>query len=698
MRLPVFLTNIIAFSACSCLAFARNINALFYHFDGSYALVDARDQLRYGQPVFEYTNNLLQSIGNIQLPVNANLLPFYWPIAWFSDLRVLKIACYVAIAAIVFASTYAMARMLSLPRRIGLLGGWIVGFTACPFVSLWYFYPIFHSAPIFLPVLVAPVLLFWLTNELGRGGLLADAVYATGILAWAAYCISSIALLLPVIVVGSVPYVALAISLARSRAELFRKISFLVGVLIVAIALRWPWLIAGLFLYTSPNFYPGDFTVVYQNTSFASVFYQYGRGVGYAGLVFVTSAALGAAVSFRSSNASLRCAARMMIGVIAVFILLGKILVATPHWILPPPIYFEIAMWPLYGTFAAIALDFVANLSAKSFSKMRPHFVIQSDWIALAGGFVVAVVVVLHKPPTRSGYPFPPQMTPAVSFLSDHIGLASSSEFKGRIMTAIPVKQNDTDAWSQQMSAASNWAVESGNDEMSVGLWYYRIPTLFEYNQFLSPAFHAIIKRALQQPPVAHQRNITVLDHPDARVLQLLGVRYVLTLQPEASLGTLRLTENRGEERWGIVELPAPNLATYSPTSVEVRTGLSGILDFINDDEVDLTKRAVSLLPQSDTLKRVTTSKLSLEGNDLRLVAESEGRSLIVVPLEFSHCIEIRQTNPDVLAPSLQRIDGVLTGVVFERRLDAVLSFRMGILHNQMCRWADYREFKSMLP
>ena len=35
------IANLAAFSACACLAFARNINALFYHYDGSYLLVDA---------------------------------------------------------------------------------------------------------------------------------------------------------------------------------------------------------------------------------------------------------------------------------------------------------------------------------------------------------------------------------------------------------------------------------------------------------------------------------------------------------------------------------------------------------------------------------------------------------------------------------------------------------------------------------
>jgi hypothetical protein len=69
------------------------------------------------------------------------------------------------------------------------------------------------------------------------------------------------------------------------------------------------------------------------------------------------------------------------------------------------------------------------------------------------------------------------------------------------------------------------------------------------------------------------------------------------------------------------------------------------------------------------------------------------------VPLEFSHCIELRQrqpaTQPD--GARLVRVDGVLTGVLFEREIDAVLAFRFGPLTNPTCRWKDYRELQSML-
>jgi hypothetical protein len=233
---------------------------------------------------------------------------------------------------------------------------------------------------------------------------------------------------------------------------------------------------------------------------------------------------------------------------------------------------------------------------------------------------------------------------------------------------------------------------------MSVGLWYFRVPTLFEYNQFLSPVFHALIKRTMQRPPIAHQRNITILTYPNRRILKLLGVRYVLMPQPDALLGELRATEDRAGVQWGLIELPEPNLASYSPTSIETRRDLTSALDFVADDSVDLTKRAVTASPVIGALVPAQSSALAMANEDLHVVAKSAGRSLVVVPVEFSHCMELHELGLGTgTGAVLLRVDGVLTGIVFEHDLDAVLSFRIGPLHNPLCRWQDYEDLRAML-
>jgi hypothetical protein len=703
MRVPsflLFIANLAAFMTCATFAFVRNSNALFYHYDGSYMLVDARGQLNFGQPVFEYSNNFLQSIGNIQLPQNARLLFFLWPIGWLSDSQAGKVASYLIIAAIVFASSYGLARLLSQSRTVALTAGWILGFLATPFVPVPYFYPILDVAPNYVVIIAAPVIAFWLVGRAGRSpSLLADAAAALGLAALAAYLLAAALLVLPVLALGMLPYVVLALLLARDRSELLRKLAVLAAVAIVAMLLRWPWYVFGLFLDTAPNLFPADFTAVYHDSIYASVLFQ-GSLFGLAGPLLVASAVLGALFSLRSTDPKLRAAAWTVLVLIASFIVAGLALTAMSHWIFPPPIYFEGAAWPLYAVFSAIVLIRVFNPIAGRIARSRLWRACPAvpQLILLAVIFVLAAAFVIRRPPTVLAYPFPPRLSPVAAILKENIALDSTSSFRGRVLTAVPIKPDNDDAWGQQFHAAIDWARTAGNDEMSLGLWYYRIPTLFEYNQFASPAFHALIKRALQRPPMTHDRNITILTYPDVHVLKLLGVRYVLMPHPDVSLGELRASEDRVGGQWGLIELSEPNLATYSPTSIETRRDLASALDFIADDSVDLTKRAVTRDEVAGPLTPVRSSALSMAGRDLHVAAESDGHSLVVVPVEFSHCMELAEAHSGAGgSPALLRIDGLLTGIAFDHHLDAVLSFRIGPLRNPLCRWEDYRDMKAML-
>ena len=119
------------------------------------------------------------------------------------------------------------------------------------------------------------------------------------------------------------------------------------------------------------------------------------------------------------------------------------------------------------------------------------------------------------------------------------------------------------------------------------------MPTLFEYNQYASPIFHALIRKTLQRPALKHQRNITILSYPAVRVLKLLGVRYVLMPDRGPALGAVRAVENRSGQQWSLFELSQPNLATYSPTQLETAQNLAATLNFIADEKVDLRKQAV---------------------------------------------------------------------------------------------------------
>ena len=142
----------------------------------------------------------------------------------------------------------------------------------------------------------------------------------------------------------------------------------------------------------------------------------------------------------------------------------------------------------------------------------------------------------IHSPKPRD-LRLPPGTSAIVQRLRTEIGLTPSSPFRGRVatitpITLLPVDQLNplSDPVVQQLYRAIQISNETGNDHLGPGLWYFQIPTLFEYNQLISPAFHALAKRTLYQIP--HLRNNLLVTVPNERILKLLGVRFVILGDP----------------------------------------------------------------------------------------------------------------------------------------------------------------------
>jgi hypothetical protein len=130
---------------------------------------------------------------------------------------------------------------------------------------------------------------------------------------------------------------------------------------------------------------------------------------------------------------------------------------------------------------------------------------------------------------------------------------------------------------------------------------------------------------------------------------------------------------------------------------VEVRQRFDDVLDFVAAEDIDLSKRVVVETKIIGPLVPAYETHLSFTDGDLHFRARSSGRSLVVVPLEYSRCIELRTHKSSPLAGtiSLHRVNGLLTGVLFDYDADIVLAFRTGPLHNPLCRLDDYLELRT---
>jgi hypothetical protein len=93
---------------------------------------------------------------------------------------------------------------------------------------------------------------------------------------------------------------------------------------------------------------------------------------------------------------------------------------------------------------------------------------------------------------------------------------------------------------------------------------------------------------------------------------------------------------------------------------------------------------------------RVGKTELSVDGGDLRIVAESSGKTMIILPIEFSHCLKLQSNNKNSNLIDVFRVDGILTGIIFENKLDVTTKFRYGVFTNNKCRLKDLAEFRSL--
>lgn len=694
------LANLGLFTVFAAFAFARDPRGLFDDYDGRYLLVEILNRLRSTEPSLAFGNDFLQSIGNIQFTNNPWVLFVFWPVGWMADFVAAKVVTYLVIAVFMFLASYWLARLLSLGSAVALAAGWIFSIAVTPVVPYPFFCPILALAPTGFLLFGAPVVAFWLMRMAGRTSLAADALAAAGLLLLVVYFLAATPSAFPLAAVGCLPYAVIALALVRRRAELVRKFAVLLAICVAAVGLLLPWYLMGLFAYMSPQVFADDFTVAYQGAAQVSILFQ-GRQVGWAGPALVVVAGIGALLSVRDPSQDLRIAARVLLAVIVLLVGVRLSFLVAGDWLIFPTFYLEAAVWPLYAVFCAVclhrAIAFV--IANKAIGRSLRGAGLRAVWVTPAVALVAALALGAGKS-TRDYAPFPPRVTPMVDILRSEIAFGPGARFNGRVATIIPVDPGSpSHPWEQQLHASLEVWRAIGNDQMATGLWYYQIPTLFEYNQFLSPAFHALAKRTLQRPVLKHVRNVQIFTHADPRILSLLGVRYVILPDENSDVGVRRAVQEVAGRRWGLFELPAPNLATYSPTTVEVRQSLSSTLELVTNPTVDLTRVAVVREKIDGPLVPVEVSSISNVEGDLHVVARSPGRSLLVVPLEFSHCVELRDRQPAGRpgGARLVRVDGLLAGVLFEREVDAVLAFRFGPLTNPTCRWKDHRELQSML-
>ena len=231
------------------------------------------------------------------------------------------------------------------------------------------------------------------------------------------------------------------------------------------------------------------------------------------------------------------------------------------------------------------------------------------------------------------------------------------------------------------------------------GLWDMRIPTLEDNNHVVTPPFHYLLSRLLSRPQDYHSRNWATLSALRPGLMAALGTRFVLSdRRLEDPALTLRHEQRNAD---GITiyayELAHANLGDYSPTEGVVAADAAAMVAAMKDDAFDYRSKVVIEAELPAALVSATSGQLFYERGGARIRGRSEGRSLIVVPLQFSNSLKIvENTSSDPASVELRRVNLLETGVLFSGTLDVKLAHVFGPFRGTAGRLQDIADCKRL--
>jgi hypothetical protein len=255
----------------------------------------------------------------------------------------------------------------------------------------------------------------------------------------------------------------------------------------------------------------------------------------------------------------------------------------------------------------------------------------------------------------------------------------------GMPMTA-PLPPNQSEVFMARVRASA------GNDHDLSDMWWFNIPTVSEYAQSISRQFMFYIKNFLNDPDDPDEVNLAFPHRANIDVLSAMGVRFIIidkTLSDKQV--TLLLTESLGKGELYLYEISRPNLGNYSPVEIEVEPGIESLSASVVSNPAILSTRAFVQSPIEGSFVPAVNADMIFENGGAHVVASSSGRSMILLPLQFTHCLIASDPNVKVSRANL-----LFTLVQFDRQLDVHLKWQFNFWRHGTCRSQDVADLRSI--
>lgn len=137
-----------------------------------------------------------------------------------------------------------------------------------------------------------------------------------------------------------------------------------------------------------------------------------------------------------------------------------------------------------------------------------------------------------------------------------------------------------------------------------------------------------------------------------------------------------------------LYEIEKPNLGTFSPTQPIKLHLANEILSHMQNPDFSFEKSIIIQeedIPES--LVPAKTSVISFEPNRVRIQAESDGFSILLLPIQYSNCLQITssKSNASVKNVRLFRANLIQSAILFKDKIDIKLQLK----YNSKCKSKD---------
>jgi hypothetical protein len=364
-----------------------------------------------------------------------------------------------------------------------------------------------------------------------------------------------------------------------------------------------------------------------------------------------------------------------------------------------PPLYFETTLMPFAAVFAAMAIvrvvSGVRRIMSAGWSRSGAAEIALWLFVLAVGGYNLIAAAVGQDRCVPYQFYTTIRSNPIIDHLNRAIGLRPGAAFRGNEATIDFADGPAAVDYTLMHRNNGQRQHETGNDSRLAGLWHYAIPTMYQYFTFITAPYYLVLTEFLSRPQDVQTRSGLLLTQVDARMLKLWGVKYLVTdraIDAGKDVVSLPLTEGRSVH---LIELDGVNLGDYSPTEVRRVADFHSGLVLMHDPQFDGRNTVVTDVTDpaiEGPLVAASGASLTYETYGFRIKARSEGRSVLVLPAQFSRCWTVEGSG----APRLFRANLMQLGLQFSGALDARLVFRHGPLFANACRLQDFEDMTRL--